>query len=105
MPGNLRFGAILSAIIASAIYFMMGFAFPIVNAPINSYVMLNTPKELLGRVSSVVGMVCMCMTPLGSAIAGAVSEKVSIPVVFFISGIMIILLSVFVSINKNFKNS
>lgn len=105
LPGNLRFGTISSVIIASILYFMMGFVLPIINAPINSYVMLNTPKELLGRVSSVMGMFCMCMTPLGSAAAGAVSEKVPISVMFFISGIMIILLSVFVSMNKNFKNS
>lgn len=105
IPGNINFKYLSPIFLAAIIYFLMGFTLPVANAPLSAYMMSNTPKELMGKVSSVMGTFCMCMMPLGSAISGAVSEYVPIPVLFLSTGIIIALISFLVSFNKSFKNS
>lgn len=105
LPGNISIKYVSPVILAVIIFFFIGISVSFANAPLGAYLMSNTPKELLGRISSVGGMLCMCMTPIGNAISGAVAEFVSIPVIFLSTGIIISLISLTVFLNKGFRNA
>lgn len=104
LPGNVLYGT-SSVLITTVLFSFMGFLLPAASSPIHTYIMTNTPKELMGRVSSVLNMICCSAIPLGSAVAGTFSEYISISVQFLIMGIAIICTSIFIYFNKDFRKA
>ncbi|MCB2296239.1 MFS transporter [Clostridium tagluense] len=105
IPGNVITNTNISCILASVLFGLIGLAVPVISSPVSTYFLNVTPREILGRVSAVVGMVSMCALPLGSATSGVVSEYISISVLFGTMGIIIILISLFLVFNKKFREA
>lgn len=105
IPGSINIFNISPVILAAVAYFLMGFTLPFANSPLSAYLMSYTPKEILGRVSSLMGMLCTCMIPLGSAATGVVSEYVSIPVLYLSTGLIITLLCIIMFFDKDMSNA
>lgn len=104
LPGNILHGT-SSILVTTALFSFMGFLLPASSSPIGTYIMTNTPKELMGRVSSVTNMITFSAIPLGSAAAGALSEYMSISVQFLVMGIAIICTSMLIYFNKDFRKA
>lgn len=105
IPGNLTDNILISRIVSAVIYGLIGLVMPVASSPISSYVISNTPREMVGRVSSVLNMLCLCAIPLGSFITGALCEYISMQTMFFAMGICIALVAVLLLLNKNFRNA
>lgn len=105
IPGNIIPWGIYSNIIAIAAFFLLGFVIPIMSAPITTNIMLNTDKDMIGRVSSFMAMMSYCAIPLGSSITGAVSEIMPMAIIFAIMGGIIILVGLRMMLNKKFKEA
>ena len=73
---------------------LTGVAQSIANGSIGAAMQASVPPELQGRVFTLVGAVSGAMQPLGLALAGPLSDGVSIGVWFLISGGLSILLGV-----------
>lgn len=99
---NLVISPLLIATIVCAI---TGFFFPFINVPIATYIQTNTPKDLLGRVGALCGMMCLSAMPLGGAIVGIVSEYISITTLFLSMGLAIMTAAVLLNFNQDFKNA
>ncbi|MDP4090854.1 MAG: MFS transporter [Bacillota bacterium] len=104
-PGNIAPSGIYSIAIALTGYFLFGFIIPVMTSPIATSIMLNTERNMLGRVGSIMQMISMCAIPLGSAITGAVCENVSMTTIFAIVGGIIALLGIKMIFNKKFRES
>lgn len=102
LPGKVITNITLSCVLSTLFFGLMGLSVPILTSPIQTYFLTITPKEILGRVSSVLGMICNCVTPLGCAISGAVSEYISISALFGTMGIIICIIALLLMFNKNF---
>lgn len=105
LPGLLIIEYPLSIIIATVLFFIIGFFFPAVSAPLSSHMLSNTPKEILGRVISLAGMMTLSAMPIGGALTGLVSETFSLTSIFAVMGIFIVIVSVLPLINKDFRNA
>lgn len=92
-------------VIATIICAITGFFFPFINVPIATYLQIKTPKDLLGRVGALCGMMCLSAMPLGGAIVGIVSEYITIGMLFLIMGIAIMAAALLLSFNRDFKNA
>lgn len=92
-------------VIATVICTITGFFFPFINVPIATYIQSNTPKDLLGRVGALCGMVCLSAMPFGGAIVGIVSEYITITMLFLVMGIAIMAAAIVLSFNRDFKNA
>ena len=93
---------------------IISFILCIFNSIGNMFVNINfqyiVPLELMGRVSTVMGTVCMIAMPLSNMIYGYFFDKISASIVFFISGtslviIMLLYKKALLSINTEIKES
>lgn len=105
LPELVQFSKLTAIIIAIILYFIFGFSLPLVNAPIGTYIMENTEQELLGRVSSLMGMVCLCTAPIGSALTGVVAEFASISTLFISMGTLVILVGFLLLCNREYRKN
>jgi len=105
MPGNIIASRELS-LIATAIGFgLMGLMIPAMTAPISTYVLVNTDKKVLGRVSGIMSLVSTGIIPLGAALTGVVAQYFSASLIFLIMGAIIILTSLGLLFNNNLKTA
>lgn len=103
IPGTITISFIPPLALAFIFCFIFGFFIPVANSPISAYIFTNTPSEMMGRVSSMMGMVMLCAIPLGSALAGVVAQYVSIPVLFLSMGLIIFISAFLPILNKQFR--
>ena len=85
LPGNL----IVVAMIAGG---LMGFSLPIANGSIGAIMQANVSPDMQGRVFSLLGTLSGAMAPIGLAIAGPVSDLISIQTWFLIAGAVCVLM-------------
>ena len=104
IPGNVNIFNISPIILAAIGFFLMGFTIQAAQSPLSTYMMTYTPKEILGRVTSLLGMLCTCMIPLGSAVTGVVSEFVPIPILFLSTGLIITSICIIMLFDKDFRS-
>lgn len=105
IPGSINIFNISPVILAAFDFFLIGFTIQAAQAPLSAYMMTYTPKEILGRVASLLGMLCMCMIPLGSAVTGVVSEFVPVPILFLTTGLIITSICIVMLFDKDFRNA
>lgn len=105
LPGNVIHNVTVSSVMSVLSFGLIGLSVPVISSPVHTYVLNVTPREMLGRVSAVLTMVCTCTVPLGCAASGAISEYVSISALFGAMGIMICLIALFLVFNKNFHEA
>ncbi len=89
--------------IAFLVFFIFGLMLPVITSPLRASLFENTPKELLGRVVGLMSMVTMSAMPLGRAVSGAISELISIPVLFLIMGLIMMVFPFLSLLNKDFR--
>lgn len=100
LPGNIVGIGQSATILTISCFFVFGFVMPVVSAPIQSYFMMNTEKQIIGRVSSFMVMITYATIPLGNALTGVVTEYVSMSLLFLIMGIFICLVSISLKVFK-----
>jgi DHA3 family macrolide efflux protein-like MFS transporter len=105
IPGNIIATGIASNAVAITAFFLLGFCTPVLTTPLMTNIMLNTDKDMLGRVGSFVGMISCCAIPLGSAAAGSLSEIFSISALILAMGIVIILVGIRMAFNSKFRQN
>jgi DHA3 family macrolide efflux protein-like MFS transporter len=87
LPGSLFFGVLVSGAI-------IGLSLPIVNGVIFSIMQANVAPDMQGRVFSLLTTFAAAMSPIGLAIAGPISDYVSIQSWFLIAGVVCILICI-----------
>lgn len=105
LPELVQFSKQNAILIAVGLYFIFGLAIPPINATVGTYMLENTKQELLGRVSSLLTMVCLCAAPIGSALTGVIAEFTSISTIFISMGALVILVGLALLFNKEFRKS
>jgi DHA3 family macrolide efflux protein-like MFS transporter len=105
LPGNVVSSGIYSTAIAVSCFFFIGFLIPSIISPIQTYLMSNTDRAILGRVSSIMTMINCSAIPLGSAFTGIFTEYAAISAIFLCMGSIISLASVYLLTNREFRNA
>jgi DHA3 family macrolide efflux protein-like MFS transporter len=105
LPEIITFSKINGIIVATTLYFIFGLAMPPINATIGTYVLENTEQKFLGRISSLLTMVCLCAAPIGSALTGIVAEFTSISIIFISLGALVILTGFLLLFNKEYRKA
>ena len=76
--------------------FIMGFMLPIVNTLFQTIQQTVIPHEKLGRVSSIDLTLSMIITPIGALLAGPLGELLGVVNLFFMSGVLGVLVLVII---------
>jgi len=105
IPGNIITSTTPASVLSSICFGLIGISMPVVSSPIRAYFLTITPKEILGRVSAVMGMICCCAIPLSSSLTGVISQYVSTPAAFLSLGLLICLISLSLIFNKKFRSA
>ncbi|MTI47506.1 MAG: MFS transporter [Firmicutes bacterium] len=103
--GFVNIPLISPVIIAFIVFLMFGIVMPAITAPLKTHVFTNTPKEMLGRVIGVLSMVTTSAMPLGGAISGALSEKMSIQSLYLTMGLVMMIFPFAALLNKDFRKA
>ena len=82
--------------------FILGVGVSVLSSSVTTVIMSSTPKDILGRVGSVMGSLSMAAMPAGTAIAGAIAERFQSHLVFFWIGILLGIVTVLVAIRGSF---
>jgi DHA3 family macrolide efflux protein-like MFS transporter len=93
VPAYVNFGQLYSFIFVIIVTFIFGSAFPLVNAPMQSIIMKTTEPGMLGRLSSIMGVILLSAMPLGGVFVSVIGEKLPVSLLFIIMGISGIILS------------
>lgn len=88
---------------AAISYFMTGFAVTLSSTPVSTYLMEVTPREMLGRIGSLVAVMCTAAMPLGSFLTGLAAKHSSPPVLYFVMGLLVIVPIFFLIGKKSFR--
>lgn len=84
-------GPQLALIFATALYFLLGLSINMIASPTTSYLMEQTPPEMLGRVGALFNTLCLSAFPIGSALSGALAESLELKTLYPIMGALVIL--------------
>lgn len=88
-----------------AVIFLSGISGPLVSSPLMVVLQERIDQDILGRVFSLVSIVGGGAVPLGMVIFGPLADLVDIRLLFYISGLFIVLLSLFIWSNKNLRKA
>jgi DHA3 family macrolide efflux protein-like MFS transporter len=87
-----------------SIMWIMGIASPLYNAPVMAMTQTTVEPEFMGRVLSVFTMITSSMMPLAMLFFGPVADAVNIDTIMIVTGIAIVLLSVFIITSKTLRD-
>ncbi len=90
-------------VISAVSILIMGVFNGMVNIPFNVAVMKTVNKEMLGRVSSVIGTISNGLTPIAIGLAGVVIDNFGIMVIFYIAAVSIFVTGLLASSNKHIR--
>lgn len=88
-----HFSTVFSLIYVIVVSFFFGFFLPVVQAPIRAVIMKTTASEMIGRLSSIMGLISLCAIPLGGTLVGIIGDNVSVSVLFISMGVVGVLIS------------
>lgn len=89
--------------IAILAFFFIGFSTIFMTAPLQTYILQNTPKEIIGRVFAILSMFSLSMLPIGGAITGVIASMVPLGILYFTLGCIILVISFLPLLNKEFR--
>jgi MFS transporter, DHA3 family, macrolide efflux protein len=72
--------------------FLVGVGLSVANAPIMAVLQTVVAREMQGRIFSLFGSISAIMVPLGLAIAGPTADAVGILPLFYVTGIVVVLI-------------
>lgn len=81
--------------------FFMGAAAPLFNGPYMAMIQKSYDPEKLGRVLSFVTSIGLLSSPIGLALAGPVVDRFGVQIWFFWTGIIVVLIGVFLFLKFN----
>lgn len=93
VPSYTAFGSIINLVYAMLITFLFGFLIPVINAPMQAAIMKTTAPEMIGRLSSIMGVISLCAVPLGGVFVSLIGDSLSVSFLFIIMGFSGLLLS------------
>lgn len=105
LPGKVNIPIITPLLFAATLFFLIGFFMPVATSPLSAHILTKTPRNILGRVGSLMSMVMLSAMPLGGALTGIVSETVSMSMMFLGMGIIMFVVTLLPLLNKDFRNS
>lgn len=73
--------------------FGIGFMTAMNSAPINAILQASIPKHIQGRVFSLFGSLVSLTTPIGLAIAGPLADRIGVPALFRMGGLLCVALA------------
>ncbi|MEO3946818.1 MFS transporter [Gorillibacterium sp. CAU 1737] len=76
---------------AVAACFVMGMSIPLASSPLMTLLQQKTPREIMGRIMALMSMLMCAMMPIGGWFTAGLSEVVSVPALFVIMGLMVVL--------------
>jgi DHA3 family macrolide efflux protein-like MFS transporter len=80
--------------VALVMMFFIGIGSSMTNAPIGAILQSTVAKDVQGRVFALLGSISAAMMPLGLAFAGPVADVIGVRAIFFISGTVILILTI-----------
>ena len=83
--------------------FITGIGVLMINFPLNITLLKSVPQEYLPRVSAIIGAGALCASPIAACITGVVSEFLRVDTIYFILGIVVVILFLIQILNKNIK--
>jgi len=91
---------------AMAMAFVGGITGGFVTVNITTLLQITTPGEIRGRVFGLLGTIAGSLTPIAMGLAGVVADLVNqnIPLIYVTCGVIMILLSIWVSLNREFRH-
>lgn len=101
---NLAIGFNISFILFMIFIFAMGIIVPFVGSSITVLLQERIEKDIQGRVFGFYNIITVSAFPLGMALFGPLADIVSIESLLIVTGILITILGLFMSINKKFIN-
>ena len=87
VPGYTTFTSNINIIFVITSTFLLGFFLPVVNAPMQAVIMRTTAPEMIGRLSSIIGVISLCAMPLGGVFVSLIGDSVSVSMMFIIMGL------------------
>ena len=88
LPASLGLPVTLAACV------LAGLGLPISSTTVQATLLRGTPPALRGRVSAILLVISCAAMPLGSAAAGVLGSAVSLPLLFGLCGLMVLLCAV-----------
>lgn len=79
---------------------VFGVAMPIFNTPTTVLIQEKVDENYLGRVFGVFGMISTSMMPIGMLIFGPLADIIKIEWLLLVTGLLILILSIFLGRNK-----
>lgn len=79
---------------------LVGVALPIFNTPFTVLLQEKVEGDFLGRVFGVLGMISSCVMPLAMLVFGPLADLVKIEWMLIITGILMMVLCIFMAGNK-----
>ena len=102
LPGYTSFNSTINIIYALVITFLFGAFIPVVQAPLRVIIMKTTAPEMIGRLSSIMGVISLCAMPLGGVFVSLIGNSIAVPTLFVIMGLSgFTLASLFWAKNRN----
>ena len=77
-----------------ALMLIAGFGLTMNNASVGAILQATVPRDMQGRVFTLVGSVAGAMMPLGLVIAGPLADAIGVRTIWYISGISILALAI-----------
>jgi MFS family permease len=95
--GLLLMGFVRSVAICVAIFFVVGIGNGVLAIALITFLQQNTPKEMLGRVMSLVTLAGVGLAPISQALAGVLT-KFSLPLMFVGAGVLMLLTAIWLAL-------
>jgi DHA3 family macrolide efflux protein-like MFS transporter len=87
-----------------ALLFFGGFGLTMNNASVGAILQATVPRDMQGRVNTLLGSMAGAMMPLGLVIAGPLADVIGVRAIWFISGIAILALAISAFFSRDLMN-
>ena len=104
--GFFIFGFVRNSYIALLMGFLYGFVQGVVLVNITTILQITTSGEMRGRIFGILATISSSLTPIAMGLTGVVVDLINqnIPAIFIGSGIIMILITAVVSLDRHFRN-
>lgn len=82
---------------------LLGLTIGMINVVADTTIMHIVPKEMMGRMSALIGAVCTAIMPIGSFLCSFLSGVMSVPQVLLASGLFAVLVYALMGLSKTLK--
>ncbi|MCY6371498.1 MFS transporter [Clostridium ganghwense] len=87
----------------AVISFIVGMSNVYINLPISVIMQREIPDNVRGRIFGLMQTICMAISPLGMILSGALIDRIAVWIIPVLSGIVLIILTFIMALNKEIK--